>query len=103
MAREQGADDGAQTIEHPVLRAGGNTLAEAARDEIDEEENVRDETHGVESVLQDQRPRRLWLAVVLHRMRRGVWRACLLFPGPIGPTDQGQKGRQYAKPIPALR
>src|SRR5262245_56032296 len=72
MAGEQGADDGAEAIQHPVLRAGGDALAEAARDEIDEEKDMRHEAYRVEAVLNQQGTRGQRLAMMPGLMRRGL-------------------------------
>ena len=51
MAGEERADDGAEAVQHPVMRSRRNALAEAARDEVDEEDHVRHQRHRVEAIL----------------------------------------------------
>ena len=56
MTRHQRSDDGAEAVEDPILRPGGDTLAKTACDEIDDEHHMRHQRAGVQAVFEQQRP-----------------------------------------------
>jgi len=51
MSGQQRTDDRANTVEHPIIRASRNALAEPAGDEVNQEHHMRHQRHRVQAVL----------------------------------------------------
>lgn len=100
MAGNERADDGAETVQHPVARARGNALAEATRHEVDDEDHVRHQRHRVEAILDQKRAHGGRGLMGLRVMRRcGI---ALGLRRPVPPARECEHGGEHAETIPAL-
>jgi hypothetical protein len=102
MAGQQWTDGGAETVEHPVVLSGGDSVAEAPCDEVDEEDHVRHQRQGIKAVFHAQHPQDDLRPTVraCMRVRHMLDNRCLGWPGL--PTREGQQSRQRSQAIPAL-
>src|SRR5262249_37833011 len=88
VSAEKWTDDGAQSEHHPVFRPGVQALAQAASNEVDQENHVWHEAEGIEGILGVKRPQtRRWVRVVGDVMSCG---GVGVLARPTGPGDERQ-------------